>query len=117
MAVRLPGLSVVCWSGDRGTAGTAADDHSVTSHTRVNGITYFMASLLCHNDAILFKENLGPDLADFLCIELPFISSYISIPVVFDISEFHCRTFLNGSVVLYLKCPPTPVDTHDMFSQ
>lgn len=34
-----PGLSIICLSGGRGTAGTAADNHLVILHARVNGIT------------------------------------------------------------------------------
>lgn len=93
---RPPRFLTICQSGGRGTAGNAADDHFVIQHAFVNGIT-----LVSWNDCFGAMRSIPfvTRILDriwrvFLYVELPLVTNFISIPVVFNIYGFYCILYL-----------------------
>lgn len=82
-----PEVLVVCRLGDRGAAGTAANDHPVIPHAHADGITGFAESFLWCYGALLFSwRTFGTEFDDFFFvysitfyIELIFLSLWYSI--------------------------------------
>lgn len=89
-AAQPPGFLAICRFGGRGAVSTAADAHTVILPTRVNSVTLISQNRFgtmaqyCIHDA-----GLRPNLAAFLYIELPPISNYVTVPIVFDLSGLY----------------------------